>query len=96
MFGREPRIPVDRLIDIPSGIKYRPTDQYVAQHRQRLLLAHLNAYQRIKVLKQKQAQAEKHKQVLEKLEFGDIVRKRFQSSGRKNWQTSGTQKSLSW
>jgi len=47
-------------------------------------LNNLNAYQRTReVLKQKQTQAEKHKPILEKLEFGDIVRKKFQSSGRR-------------
>ena len=75
MFGREPRIPIDKLVETPSGVRYKPIDQYVAQHRQKLLLAHLNAYQRTReMIKQNQAQTERNKPVLEKLEFVSILR----------------------
>ena len=84
MFCREPRIPINKLVEAPSSVRHKPMDQYVAQHRQKLLLAHLNAYQKNKkMIRQKQAQSEKKKPILEKLEFGDAVRKRFQSSGRR-------------
>ena len=84
MFGREPKIPIDKLVEAPTGVKYRWVDQYVAQHRQKLLLAHLNAYQRtMEMIKRRQEQSEKKKPVLSKLELGDIVRKKFHSAGKK-------------
>lgn len=84
MFGREPKIPIDKLLGSPTGVQSKTVDKYVAQHRQRLLLAHLNAYQRTReIINQRQASAEKAKPVLEELKFGDLVRKKFRSAGRK-------------
>ena len=85
MFGRDPITPVDDILDFSLKEKSSvPVDQYVAQHRQKLLLAHLNAYQRLreKVL-QRQLNSEQKKPPLGKLEVGDHVRIKFHSSGKR-------------
>lgn len=89
MFGRDPITPVDNLID--SAMSKResvPLSQYVAQHRQKLLLAHLNAYHRLREkLAKRQANAEVRKPPLCKLEIGDIVRSKIYLSGRRKLST---------
>ena len=95
MFGREPRLPVDDLFgdltyksDGPSS----SVEDYVQRHRQKLLLAHLNAYHRTRErLESRTSHQLQKKPRLEELHLGDIVRKRFYPSGRaklgNNWNS---------
>ena len=86
MFGREPKLPVDDLFgDLTYKVNPNSSvEDYVQRHRQKLLLAHLNAYHRAKErLETRTSHQIQKKPLLESLEQGDVVRRKFHCSGRR-------------